>query len=204
MPLVPSSFYLRPDVVQIARELLGKILFTRIAGITSSGIICETEAYAGTTDKASHAYRGRRTNRTEVMYSQGGNAYVYLCYGIHSLFNVVTNVEDVPHAVLIRGIIPVEGIEAMLRRAGKDRVAKDLGNGPGKVSRILGINCIHSGINLQKKEAAIGVPAIWIEDKGNKLNPSQIMAGPRIGVDFAGEDAFLPYRFTVGNMKSIP
>jgi len=105
--VLAESFYNRKDVVKIARELLGKLLVTEF-GARTSGIIVETEAYAGTTDKASHAYKGRRTGRTEVMYSQGGTAYVYLCYGIHHLFNVVTNIKDIPHAVLIRAIEPVD------------------------------------------------------------------------------------------------
>ena len=125
MTPLPKTFYLRSDVVQIARDLLGKHLVTRMDGVISSGIICETEAYAGTTDKASHAFGGRRTERTEIMYAEGGCAYIYLCYGIHSLFNVVTNSMNIPHAVLIRGIIPVIGMDEMVRRSGKTKVTND-------------------------------------------------------------------------------
>ena len=131
MRIIPGSFYQRDNVVVVAKELLGKFLFTRIDGDVTGGIIVETEAYAGVIDRASHAFGNRRTARTEVMYSKGGTAYVYLCYGIHSLFNVVTNQKDVPDAVLIRGIKPVAGIDTMLRRAGKKSVDKDFGNGPG-------------------------------------------------------------------------
>jgi DNA-3-methyladenine glycosylase len=196
MSLLPLSFYIRPDVVQVARELLGKQLFTSMDGIITSGIICETEAYAGITDKASHAYGGRRTQRTEIMYARGGTAYIYLCYGIHSLFNVVTNVKDIPHAVLIRGIIPVEGIGTMLQRAEKVKVTKNFGTGPGNVSKILGIHYSHSGLDLLKRPENNGNPAIWIEDNGIRMNPALIKSSPRVGVDYAGEDALLPYRFS--------
>ena len=194
--LLPRSFYTRPDVVQIARELLGKQIFTIMDGINTSGIICETEAYAGVTDKASHAFGGLRTNRTGTMYKQGGIAYVYLCYGMHSLFNIVTNAEDVPHAVLIRGIIPVDGLDIMLRRCGKMKVDKNFGIGPGKVSKILGIHYSHSGLSLAKESTGPESPAIWIEDTGNLPDPGSIKVGPRVGVDYAGEDALLPYRFS--------
>jgi DNA-3-methyladenine glycosylase len=195
MAILPRSFYTRPDVVLIARELLGKQLFTRIDGVTTSGTICETEAYAGITDKASHAYGGRRTCRTEVMYRAGGTAYIYLCYGIHSLFNVVTNVRNVPHAVLIRGIIPAEGIEEMFIRTGRSGLDKNSGTGPGKVSKLLGIHYSHTGLDLVKTTVNMKEPAIWIEDTGIQLTSGMITTGPRIGVDYAAEDALLPYRF---------
>ena len=194
---LPRHFFTGPDVVQIAKDLLGKHLITRMEGVVTSGIICETEAYAGTTDRASHAWGGRRTNRTEVMYAEGGTAYVYLCYGIHSLFNIVTNVKDVPHAVLIRGIIPVEGIDVMLRRSGKRKTAKDFGIGPGNVSKLLGIHYSHSGIDLMTKPDNLAKPAIWLEDAGITVNPGLIKSTPRIGVDYAAEDALLPYRFLI-------
>jgi DNA-3-methyladenine glycosylase len=193
---LPLSFYLRPDVVQIARDLLGKYLVTRMDGVITSGIICETEAYAGATDRASHAFGGRRTQRTEIMYCLGGTAYIYLCYGVHSLFNIVTNTQEIPHAVLIRGIIPADGIDTMLQRAGKAMVTIDFGIGPGKVSKILGIHYSHTGLDLVKKTVNKMNPAIWIEDKGNRINTDLIKSGPRIGVNYAGNDALLPYRFS--------
>src|ERR1051326_6683267 len=116
------DFYTREDVVLIAKELLGKVLFTKVEGKTTAGIITETEAYAGVSDKASHAYRGRRTARTEIMYSEGGAAYVYLCYGIHHLFNVVTNKKDVPHAVLVRAVRPFDGTPVILKRRNKSKL----------------------------------------------------------------------------------
>lgn len=184
------DFYRRNDVVKISTDLLGKILCTRIDGKLTSGIITETEAYAGETDKASHAYGGKRTNRTEPMFAEGGTAYVYLCYGIHHLFNVVTNVEGIPHAVLIRAIKPEHGLDQMLIRRNKLQVDKTLCAGPGTVSASLGIHTIHTGTKLTGK-------MIWIEDRGIKVNRSMITAGPRVGVDYAGKDAFLPWRFRI-------
>ncbi len=185
-----GAFYEQKDVVFLAKELLGKVLVTKFDGICTSGIITETEAYAGETDRASHAFGGRRTQRTEIMYARGGTAYVYLCYGMHSLFNVVTNCKDIPHAVLIRAIRPVEGIDTMLMRTGKNAVGSTFSNGPGKVSKALGLHFSHSGIDLTGNE-------IWIEDRKIHVASKDIVAGPRIGVDYAGEDAELPYRFYI-------
>jgi len=197
MNSLPRSFYLRGNVVVIAKELLGKTLLTQIDGTITGGIITETEAYAGITDRASHAFGNRRTSRTEVMYSEGGKAYVYLCYGIHSLFNVVTNNKDIPHAVLIRSIKPTMGIETMLIRSGKRFMDKEFGNGPGKVSKILGIHYNQSGMDLTKKPALNSGNGIWIEGEGTLVQPESIITGTRIGVDYAGQDAFLPYRFRI-------
>ncbi len=119
MKKLQLEFYQRENVIQIAKELLGKILVTNWKGIITSGRIVECEAYAGVIDKASHASGGRRTARNEIMYGEGGYAYVYLCYGIHHLFNVVTNSKGEPHAILVRALDPVEGIEEMLLRARK-------------------------------------------------------------------------------------
>ncbi|HUQ66311.1 MAG TPA: DNA-3-methyladenine glycosylase [Flavitalea sp.] len=188
---LPLSFYLRPDVAEIARDLLGKIIVTKFGGINTIGRITETEAYNGIHDKASHAYGGRRTNRTEIMYARGGVAYVYLCYGIHYLFNVVTNVADIPHAVLIRAIDPVKGKDEMLTRLNKIR-KEGIIKGPGNASRALGITLAHTGDSLTRKD-------FYIADDGYIINPSKIIAGPRIGVAYALEDALLPYRFIYDN-----
>ena len=131
MEKIPVEFYRRKDVLQIARELLGKILVTRFDTIETSGRIVEVEAYNGIVDKASHAFGGRRTNRNEIMYAAGGVAYVYLCYGIHHLFNVVTHSKETPHAILIRAVEPVSGIDEMLKRTGKKKVDNTLTRGPG-------------------------------------------------------------------------
>lgn len=185
-----ADFYTQSDVVSIARSLLGKVLMTRIDHFTCSGIITETEAYNGITDKASHAYGGRRTARTEIMYAKGGTAYVYLIYGIHSLFNVVTNEAGVPHAVLIRAIRPLDGIQAMERRRNMKCHHPKFTSGPGSLSAALGIHYSHTGLSLLGN-------TIWLEDQGYKTDDQQIITGPRIGVDYAGEDALLPYRFRI-------
>lgn len=155
-------------------------------------MIVETEAYAGITDKASHAYGNRKTARTEVMFREGGIAYIYLCYGIHHLFNVVTNIEGVPHAALIRGIEPLEGIEYMLERRNKIKIDYSLGNGPGSLSKSMGIHSGLSGLSLSEN-------TIWIEDRNTPISAENILSSPRVGVGYAQEDALLPYRFRVKN-----
>lgn len=190
---IPYEFYTRTDVVQIARELLGKVLYTSFNGQVTAGIIIETEAYAGAIDKASHAFNNRRTPRTEIMYSEGGCAYVYLCYGIHPLFNIVTSVKDEPHAVLIRGIEPLHGIEIMTNRKGKNILSLKDGIGPGNVTKLLGIHVIHSGLNLYN--TANPEMGIWLRDEGINVLDTDVKTGTRIGVGYASEDALLPYRF---------
>lgn len=190
---LPREFYTRNDVVQVARELLGKVLYTSFNNEITCGIIIETEAYAGVIDKASHAYNNRRTARTEIMYREGGYAYVYLCYGIHSLFNIVTSVLDDPHAVLIRAIEPLYGIEIMKNRKGKIKLISKDGVGPGNITKLLGIQVDHSGLNLFTNSNTEN--RIWLQDEGIQVLDSEVKSGPRIGVDYAGEDAKLPYRF---------
>ena len=188
--MLTQEFYEQEDVVHVARQLLGKVLVTNIDGQLTSGMIVETEAYSGVTDKASHAYGGRRTNRTETMYSMGGVAYVYLCYGIHHLFNVVTNVADIPHAVLIRGIEPIDGIDIMLERRGMKTLKPNITAGPGALSKAMGIVTAHSGFSLSDGH-------IYIEDRGISVAEQDIEAGTRVGVTYAAEDAYLPYRFMI-------
>jgi DNA-3-methyladenine glycosylase len=183
-----ASFYTRTDVVRLARDLLGKVLCTHFDGKRTEAVITETEAYAGVNDKASHAYGGRRTPRTEVMYRQGGTAYIYLCYGMYSLFNVVTNVEGVPQVVLIRGAAPLTGIDVMLVRMKKSKVAPNLLVGPGKLSKALGLHYSHTGASLLGDR-------VWIEDRDIKIPAKAVTVTPRIGIDYAGDDAALPYRF---------
>jgi DNA-3-methyladenine glycosylase len=190
MQKLNSDFYNRADVVKIAKELIGKILVTQFGEVLTSGRIVETEAYAGVIDRASHAYGGRRTSRTGVMYREGGVAYVYLCYGIHYLFNVVTNVTDTPHAVLIRALEPLQGVETMLKRTGKKVADYTLTKGPGNVSKALGIDRSHTGWSLMSDDLFIAADSFTPKRK-------DIIATPRIGVDYAGEDAKLPYRFTL-------
>ena len=190
MPILPSSFYTRPSVVNIARSLLGKYLFTSLDNCLTGGIIVETEAYAGENDRASHAFGGRKTPRTEVMFAEGGHAYVYLCYGIHHLFNVVTHQEGTPHAVLIRALQPTVGIDSMLKRRKKSSLDFSLCSGPGTLSKAMGINRSLNGSTLQG-------PEIWIEDYGLKIRKTERVTGTRVGVDYAGEDASLPFRFSL-------
>lgn len=192
--ILGEGFYRREGVVDLAQELLGKHLVTRIGGHLSSGLITETEAYAGITDRASHAFGGKRSARTEIMFRRGGCAYIYLCYGMHSLFNIVTNREDIPHAILIRGIRPVEGVEVMCRRTGRDHLPDAAGSGPGKAARLLGIHYSLSGLLLKPADDQLQ-PAIWVEDHGVIPAAGQVEITPRIGVDYAGKDAALPYRF---------
>lgn len=190
------DFYLSENVVQTAKQLLGKILITNIEGIHTAARIVETEAYVAITDRASHSYNGRRTNRNEHMYAAGGTSYVYVCYGIHHLFNVVTNGKGIPDAVLVRAAEPVEGIEAMLQRTGKPRHDFTLTRGPGNMSRALGISKIHSGLDLRSNE-------IFLADDGLLYPENSIGQSKRIGIDSAGEDALLPYRFYVKGNKYV-
>lgn len=187
---LPSSYYLRNNVVEIAKDLIGKEIFTNIDGEFSSGIIIETEAYAGVTDKASHAYGGRRTKRTDIMFANGGVAYVYLCYGIHSLFNIVCSELGVPNAVLIRGIKVATGSELITQRMAKSKFNNGMIHGPGLVTKALGIKVSHNGTELQGK-------TIWLEKSDFNFDASRISVTPRIGIEYAGDDALLPYRFAL-------
>lgn len=194
MSRIPLDYYLHSDVLFLSRDLLGKLLMTCIDGVLTGGIITETEAYRGPEDKASHAYSGRRTPRNESMYARGGTCYVFRCYGIHNLFNIVTNQEEIPHAILIRAIQPVVGMETMLQRRGKKEFMPTLTSGPGSLAKALGIERHHDGISLSGK-------TIWIEDHGHRLRPEEILQTSRIGIDYAAEDALLPWRFVMDNIK---
>jgi DNA-3-methyladenine glycosylase len=195
MKKLPLSFYRQHDVVDLARQLLGKILVTQWNGLRTTGRIVETEAYAGRIDKASHAFRGI-TPRTEVMFEEGGTIYVYLCYGIHHMFNIVTNRKDVPHAILIRAVEPLEGIDIMLRRTGKKVHDHSLTRGPGNVGRAFGFHTTQTGTPLNTKE-------VFIADDGFLITEAMAGTSPRIGVDYAGEDAKLPYRFFIRSNKYV-
>ena len=186
------SFYQRDDVTSIARELLGKVLCTNLAGVYSAGKIVETEAYYGQNDKACHSFIHGKTERTKVMFGPPGFAYVYLCYGIHHLFNVVTNQEGAADAVLIRAIEPLEGIEEILHRRKRKKLERAVGGGPGIASQALGITTGHYGTDL------LG-DTIWIEDRGISLRSHEIIASPRVGVSYAGDHAERPWRFRIRN-----
>jgi DNA-3-methyladenine glycosylase len=190
MEKLPVSFYERKNVLQIAKELLGKVIVTKWDNIITSARIVETEAYAGVMDRASHAYGARRTNRNDIMYAHGGVAYVYLCYGIHHLFNVVTNKDGIPHAILVRAGEPLRGIDEMLKRTGKKKPDNTLTRGPGNLSKALGISTMHTCTSLLDDH-------LFVADDGFHYTKKEIAASSRIGVDYAGEDALLPYRFFI-------
>ena len=175
--------------MQAARGLLGKLLVTHIDNVRTAGMIVETEAYCGRNDTASHANNGRRTARTEVAYQAGGVAYVYLCYGIHHLFNVVVNRKGKADVVLIRAIEPVEGMEIMSARRNMSLMKKQLTAGPGALTQALGIKTTMSGTSLSGDE-------IWIEE-GREVALHDIRIGTRVGVDYAEEDALKPWRFSI-------
>jgi len=186
---LPREFYTRTDVLTVARELLGKLLVVPAADDTRvSGIIVETEAYRGPQDRASHAYGGRRTKRTETMYGLGGTAYVYFVYGMYNQFNVVTNLPETPHAILVRGLEPVEGLEWMRKRR-PGQPDSNLSNGPGKL-------CTALGIDRRLDQADLLGNKVWIEE-GSRVPARQIAAGPRIGIDYAEEWIDKPWRFWI-------
>ena len=191
MPKLNKEFYERSNVLLISRELLGKVLCTNYNGKLTSGIIVETEAYAGTIDKASHAYNDKKTNRTKIMYDSGGIAYIYLCYGIHHLFNVITNSKNVPHAILIRAIEPINGIKTMLTRRKKKNKDYTLTSGPGSLTQALGITINDSGESLMSN-------LIWIENQEN-INANNIISSPRVGIQYAKDDISNPWRYRIKN-----
>lgn len=196
LDILPQSFYLEGDVVQISKRLLGKIIVTDVDGQITRSRIVETEAYNGSMDRACHAYPHRKTARTEVMFKAGGRSYVYLCYGLHHLFNVVTNREDEPNAVLIRAVEPIAGLETMTsRRKVKDRI--NLTNGPGKLANALGIKRVFNDVTLYDADSPI-----WIGDEGVGDEPDVVQT-PRIGVAYAEEDALLPWRFYIKNTPYV-
>ena len=187
--LLPESFYARPDVTRVSRDLLGKRLCSLIGGHFTSGIITETEAYCGRGDKACHANNGKRTPRTEVMFGEPGHAYIYLCYGIHHLFNVVTNRKGLADAVLVRAVYPEAGVDVMKERR-QGTSFQNLANGPGKFTQALGITTDLNKTSLFSKP-------LWIEDTSFEIPPSHITHSKRIGIDYAEEDALLPWRFFI-------
>ena len=190
LKILPPSFYLLNDILKVSKQLLGKLLLTNINGARTAGIIVETEAYAGIDDRASHSYNNNKTKRNEAMFFKGGIAYIYLCYGIHNLFNVVTNTEKDPQAVLIRAIEPTIGIQNMLKRRKIDKLSHNLTSGPGKLSEALGLSLDYNKTSLQG-------PNIGIYNIGRNIPDSRVMKSKRIGVDYAGKDALNLWRFRI-------
>ncbi len=192
-----SSFFQGNDVVLIAEQLLGKVICRNIDGKILKGIITETEAYCGHNDKACHAHLGKFTKRTAVMYKAGGVAYVYLCYGIHHLFNIVTNKEGKADAVLIRAIEPISGIDYMVETRNYKGKIINLASGPGKLTQALSIDKRLNNENLVESDA------LWIEEGVDDLSTDQIIRSKRIGIDYAEEDAELPWRFYLKENNSV-
>ncbi|RTQ53251.1 DNA-3-methyladenine glycosylase [Hymenobacter gummosus] len=191
---LPLTYYQQPDVVALARDLLGKYVYSRIDGVLTGGRIVETEAYAHIDDQACHSHLGRFTKRTRVMYEAGGVAYVYLIYGRYALFNIITNVAGKADAVLIRAIEPTEGLPEMQLRRGLAQPARNLTAGPGLLTQALGIGTQHYGTDLTGD-------LIWLEDHHEPVAPDNVLASPRVGIDYAGADAALPWRFRLKDSK---
>ncbi|MEM6316186.1 MAG: DNA-3-methyladenine glycosylase [Bacteroidota bacterium] len=191
-----KSFYTRQDVVQLSQELLGKVLVTNFDNQLTAGKIVETEAYRAPDDKACHAHLNRFTKRTKTMFEAGGVAYIYLCYGIHHLFNIVTAPKGMAHAILIRAVEPLENTELMLLRRDKTKVNRQLTGGPGVMSKALGISKAFNGISLVASDSPI-----WIEDRGLVIEETDIIASPRVGIDYAEECALWDWRFRIKDSK---
>ena len=196
MSKLDLQFYQSNNILDIGKFLLGKILYTNISNKITSGMIVEVEAYLGATDKACHSYNNKKTKRTELMFETGGVSYVYLCYGIHSLFNIVVGEKDNPCAILIRAIEPIDGINIMFERRNFNKLTNQLTNGPGKLTQSLGITD-----KVNKKSLISNL--IWVEDHNIKILKKDILSSPRIGVDYAGKDAKLPYRFYIKNNQWV-
>ena len=189
MKRLPREFYLREDTIEVAKDLLGKLLVVPDQeGKRVSGMIVELEAYLGVEDKAAHSFGGRRTARNEVTFGIGGHAYVFFIYGMYYQLNFVTGPADHPHVVLIRAVEPVEGIGRMRERRGSMK-DKNLTSGPGKLCIALGIDRAQNGADLTGN-------TIWVEEQRSFVE-DQIASGKRIGIDYAAEDAEKPWRFWV-------
>lgn len=183
-------------MVAIAKELLGLTLVTNFDDKLTAGIITETEAYHQS-ERACHAYQGRRTKRTEYLFHEGGKAYVYLCYGIHHLFNITTGTEGEAAAVLVRAVEPIKGVSTMLERRKHKQVSSRLTAGPGVLTQALGISVKHTGVHLSQSNG------IWLEAHPDGNNSQRIVSSTRIGVDYAEEDALLPWRFYLSDNKWV-
>lgn len=190
--VVPRDFYLQADVIDLCRQLLGKLLVSKVNNEPrTSGIIVETEAYAGPEDKASHAYNNKYTKRTKSMFQEGGHAYVYLCYGVHALFNIITNTDQVPHAILVRAIAPQEGAEVMQQRRVKPKIDRSLTGGPGSLTKAMNITTQDNETDLVTSNK------IWLEESGIHYQPKDIIESPRVGIAYAEEYVDKPWRFRV-------
>ncbi|PRP66169.1 DNA-3-methyladenine glycosylase [Nonlabens agnitus] len=206
---LPASYYQHDDVVFLAKDLIGKTIVSMVDDQRTSAIITETEAYRGVGDKACHAHLGRFTDRTKIMYETGGVAYVYLCYGIHNLFNIITNTNEQADAILIRAVEPVDGIDVMLARRGKSTVDKTLTSGPGNFSKAFGLDRSHYGADLTGDTvwiASTPITSTPLSDLAStplNYRSEQITTSKRIGIDYAEEDKDLPWRFYLNTSKFV-
>jgi len=192
---LPAAFYQRADVLTVARELLGKHVFTRLDGELTGGRIVETEAYRHEGDPSITLHLQRKKQQAEALYQPGGHAYLYTVYRVHTLFNITVNDAAHPDAVLIRAIEPLAGIDVMQRRRGLAKVARNLTAGPGVLSQALGLTPALNG------ELVTG-PLIWFEDTGEVITDENVLASSRVGLEYAGEEAVaLPWRFRVKDSK---
>ncbi|MGB5025112.1 MAG: DNA-3-methyladenine glycosylase [Saprospiraceae bacterium] len=198
MKLIDREYYLNPDVVGLAKSLLGKILVSKVDNHITSGIIIETEAYKAPEDRASHAFNNRRTPRTSTMFMEGGHAYVYICYGIHHLFNVITAVEGIPHAVLIRALEPLDGLDHMLIRRRISSLKHTITKGPGSLSQAMGITQNLNATKLYDRKSPI-----QLFESNQMYSDSQIGISKRIGVESSGDSAHLPYRFYIKGNRFV-
>ncbi|NBC10024.1 MAG: DNA-3-methyladenine glycosylase [Bacteroidetes bacterium] len=197
MKPIKRTFFTQPDVLHLSQQLLGQHLVTEVEGERCVGRIVEVEAYRYD-DKACHAYGNKQTKRTEVMFREGGHAYVYLCYGIHHLFNIVSGKEGQAEAVLVRALEPMDNLASMLERRGMEKMQKRLTAGPGCLAQAMGIHTSMSGLDMLS-----GDSPVWIEAGDRLPSPSEIATGPRIGVDFAEECAAWPWRFAIKGNRWI-
>lgn len=191
--MLRSAFYSQPTL-ELAKALLGCLLVKETPEGRASGIIVETEAYMGAQDRAAHSFGGRRTKRTEVMFGNSGITYTYSMH-THCLFNIVSGAIDQPEAILVRAVEPVSGRELMVARRPKAKKEIDLTNGPGKLTKALGITMVDFGHPLSE-------PPLWIE-KGIDVQAEQIAIGPRIGIQNTGEAVHYPWRFWISGNKYV-
>ncbi len=190
--ILKAATFASEDVLMLSKYLLGKLIVSQVDGQYTSGMIVETEAYRAPDDKACHAYQNKRTPRTETMFAQAGTAYVYICYGMHHLFNVVTAPKDIAHAILIRAIEPIDGLDIMSQRRQMDSSKKEMVNGPGKFTRAMGISKNFNEINLCDQRSPI-----YLEDRGIRIKESEIVEGPRVGMSTAGHSSNWPWRYRI-------
>lgn len=191
MRLLPQSYYQSEDVLALAQDLLGKIIVSEVDGYRVAARIVETEAYKAPEDKASHAYGNKKTARTATMYEQGGRSYIYLCYGIHHLCNVVTGPKDVAHAVLIRAVEPIQGVDIINDRRQVKGSRYNTANGPGKWTQAMGITTRFNNHTYHDNHSLIRIY------DGPSIPSKDVVESARVGVEYAKECALWPWRYYI-------